>query len=71
MVLQNLKCTLQNTCGMSETQIKLTILAMLTILFQGIGFYFIDKKGIRVELFMFVVIFGFLYNIMYFKTFIN
>jgi len=71
MVFNNLKCTLQNTCNMTDTQMKLTILAMLTIVFQGIGFYFIDKKGIRIELFIFVVIFGFLYNILYFKTFIN
>lgn len=71
MILEGLKCTLKSKCGMTETQMKLTILAMLTILFQGIGFYFIDKKGIRIELFMFVIIFGFLYNIMYFKTFIN
>ena len=71
MVFNNLKCTLQNTCNMTDTQMKLTILAMLTIVFQGIGFYFIDKKGIRIELFIFVVIFGFLYNILYFKTFKN
>ncbi len=71
MPISKLKCVLQEKCHMTNTQIKLTILSMLTIIFQGIGFYFIDQKGVRTELFLFVILFGFLYNILYFKTFIN
>jgi hypothetical protein len=71
MLINNLKYILGKTCYMSETQIKLTILAMLTIVFQGIIFYIIDNKGIRIELFAFVILFGFIYNVVYFKTFIN
>ena len=70
-MLKNLKCALEIQCGMTETQIKLTILSMLTIIFQGIGLYFMDKRVIKFNLFIFVIIFGFVYNIMYFKTFIN
>jgi len=70
MYLKNLKCSLKNTCGMNESQLKMTLLSMFTILFQGIGFYFIDQKGIKTRYFIFVIIFGFIYNIMYYKTYL-
>lgn len=70
MNLKNLKCIIKNTCGMNEQQLKLTILSMFTILFQGFGFYFIDKRGIKTKYFIFLIIFGFIYNIMYYKTYL-
>lgn len=70
MVLSDLKCNMKNKCGLSEIQFKLIILSMFTIVFQGVGLYFIDKKGIKAEFFIFVIIFGFFYNIMYYKTYL-
>ena len=55
---------------MNDTQLKLTLLSMLTILFQGVGFYFIDKEGMKSKYFIFVIFFGFVYNIMYYKTYL-
>ena len=69
MVLDNIKCSLQDKCGMNKTQVNLTLLGLLTILIQGIGFYFIDKDKINIKLFMFLIISGFIYNIVYFKTY--
>ncbi len=71
MVIKTLKCTLENKCGMNKTQINLTILSLFTIIFQGIGFYFIDKKRMNMHLFLFVILFGFVYNVVYYKTFAN
>jgi hypothetical protein len=70
MFYNNLKCSLKNTCGMNESQLKMTLLSMFTILFQGIGFYFIDNKGMKYKYFIFVILFGFIYNIMYYKTYL-
>ncbi len=70
MVLTDFKCNLKNKCGLDDVQMKLIILSMFTIIFQGVGLYLIDKKGIKSRFFIFVVIFGFLYNIMYYKTYL-
>jgi hypothetical protein len=69
MVLDNIRCSLQDKCGMNKTQINLTLLGLLTILIQGIAFYFIEKDKMNVKLFMFLIISGFFYNIIYFKTY--
>ena len=69
MVLNNLKCSLQDKCGMNKTQINLTLLGLFTIIIQGIGFYFIDKDKLNMKLFMFLIISGFFYNVMYYKTY--
>lgn len=70
MVYNKLKCSFQNICGMNETQIKLTLLSMFTVIMQGIVFYFIDKKGVKIKFFIFVILFGFFYNIVYYKTYL-
>jgi len=70
MVYKLVKGTLTNKLGMSRIQINLTILSMITIIVQGIGFYFIDKN-MNLKLFIFVVLFGFIYNIVYYKTYLN
>ncbi len=56
---------------MNKTQINLTMLSLFTIIFQGIGFYFIDKDKMNLHLFLFVILFGFVYNVVYYKTFAN
>jgi hypothetical protein len=71
MIIKTLKCTLQDKCGMNKTQIDLTLLSVFTIIFQGFGFYFINKNGVDLRLFLFVVIFGFIYNILYYKTYVT
>lgn len=70
MFYNHLKCSFKNTCSMNETQLKMTLLSMFTILFQGLGFYFIDQKGMKTKYFIFVILFGFFYNIMYYKTYL-
>jgi hypothetical protein len=70
MSFNNFKCKFKEICKLNDNQLKLTMLSMLTILLQGIGFYFIDKKGIKIKYFIFVVIFGFIYNIMFYKTYL-
>jgi hypothetical protein len=71
MVIKTLKCTLENKCGMNKNQINLTLLSLFTIIIQGVGFYFIDKEGINVKMFLFVIVFGFIYNILYYKTYVK
>ena len=71
MLIKTLKCTLENKCGMNKNQINLTLLSLFTIIIQGIGFYFIDKEGIDIKLFLFVIVFGFIYNILYYKTYVK
>jgi len=71
MVFNFIKCTLKNKCNMNSNQINLTVLSMFSIIIQGIGFYFMDKEKMRMNLFVLVIIFGFIYNIVYFKTYIN
>lgn len=71
MFYKKIKCMLKNNCGMNTTQINLTILSLFTIVLQGIGFYFIDRKRMNTQLFFFVILFGFIYNIMYYKTYVN
>ena len=56
---------------MNKNQINLTLLSLFTIIIQGIGFYFIDKEGIDIKLFLFVIVFGFIYNILYYKTYVK
>ena len=43
MVYKTIRGTLEDHLSMNNIQINLTILAMITIVVQGIGFYFIDK----------------------------
>jgi len=71
MVIKTLKCTLQNKCGMNKTQINLTLLSLFTIIIQGVGFYFIDKERMNMHLFLFLILFGFIYNIVYYKIYAN
>ncbi len=71
MVIKTLKCTLENKCGMNKTQINLTLLSLFTIIIQGVGFYFIDKQRMNMHLFLFLILFGFIYNIVYYKTYAN
>ena len=71
MVIKTLKCTLENKCGMNKTQINLTLLSLFTIIIQGVGFYFIDKERMNMHLFLFLILFGFIYNIVYYKIYAN
>jgi hypothetical protein len=71
MVLKTIKCTLQNKCGMNKTQINLTLLSLFTIIIQGVGFYFIDKERMNMHLFLFLILFGFIYNVVYYKIYAN
>lgn len=71
MVVKNIKYILKNKCEMSKTQINLTLLSMFTIMSQGIGFYLLNGDNMNTRLFIFVVIFGFIYNILFFKTYAN
>jgi len=70
MNYNNFKCSIKNTCNLNDTQLKMILLSMFTILFQGIGFYFIDKNGMNIKYFIFVMLFGFIYYIMYYKTYL-
>jgi len=71
MVVNNIKYILKDKCSMSKTQINLTLLSMFTILSQGVGFYLLDSSKMNSRLFIFVVIFGFIYNILFYKTYVN
>lgn len=69
MVVNNIKYILKDKCSMSKTQINLTLLSMFTIISQGIGFYFLNKQKMNIRLFILVIIFGFIYNILFYKTY--
>lgn len=56
---------------LSHIQANLTILSMITLLFQGIGFYFIDNDRMNTNAFLLLIIIGIVYNIFYFKTYVN
>ena len=56
---------------MTKTQVNLTLLSMFTIMSQGVGFYLLDSNKMNSRLFIFVVIFGFIYNILFYKTYVN
>lgn len=71
MVVNNIKYILKDKCSMSKTQINLTLLSMFTILSQGVGFYLLNREKMNSRLFIFVVIFGFIYNILFYKTYVN
>ena len=71
MVVNNIKYILKDKCAMSKTQINLTLLAMFTIMSQGIGFYLLNGDKMNSRLFIFVVLFGFIYNILFYKTYVN
>jgi len=71
MLIKTLKCTLENKCGMNKNQINLTLLSLFTIIIQGVGFYFIDKEVIDIRLFLFVIVFRFVYNVLYYKTYVK
>ena len=71
MVVNNIKYILKDKCSMSKTQINLTLLSMFTILSQGVGFYLLNKEKMNARLFIYVVIFGFIYNILFYKTYVN
>ena len=71
MVVNNIKCFLKDKCLMSKTQINLTLLSMFTILSQGVGFYLLNPDKMNLRLFIFVFIFGFIYNILFYKTYVN
>ena len=70
MNYNNFKCSIKNTCNLNDTQLKMILLSMFTILFQGIGFYFTNKNGMNIKYFIFVMLFGFIYYIMYYKTYL-
>ena len=71
MVIKNIKSILKNKCCMTITQVNLTLLSMFTIMSQGVGFYLLDSNKMNSRLFIFVVIFGFIYNILFYKTYVN
>jgi hypothetical protein len=71
MVVKNIKSILANKCAMNKTQINLTLLSMFTIMSQGLGFYLINPDKMNSRLFIFVLIFGFIYNILFYKTYVN
>jgi len=56
---------------LSHMQANLTILSMITLLFQGIGFYFIDNNSMNKNAFILLMIIGVVYNVFYFKTYVN
>jgi hypothetical protein len=56
---------------LSHLQANLTILSMITLLFQGIGFYFVDSDRMNKNAFLLLIIIGIVYNVFYFKTYVN
>ena len=71
MVLSNIKCSLQNNCGLNNTQINLTLVSLFGIVIQGVGFYFIEKDKMNMKLFVFLILVGLVYNVIYFKIYAN
>ena len=65
------KSFLKDKFALSHLQANLTILSMITLFFQGIGFYFIDNDKMNKNSFIFLMITGLVYNIFYFKTYVN
>jgi hypothetical protein len=70
-MIEYFKCKVKNTCGLNVNQLNLVFLATISIVFQGIGFYYIDRDKMNMKLFFMVVVVGILYNILYFKTYLN
>ena len=66
-----LRSTLKDRFELSHIQANLTILSMITLLFQGMGFYFLDNDRMNKNAFILLILFGIIYNIFYFKTYVN
>jgi hypothetical protein len=62
---------LKDQFALSHLQANLIILSMITLFFQGMGFYFIDYDRMNKNAFIFLMITGLIYNIFYFKTYVN
>ena len=71
MTIEYFTCAVKNTCGLNTTQMNLIFIATIAIVCQGIGFYYINGRKMNIKLFLFVVVIGIVYNILYFKTYVT
>jgi hypothetical protein len=69
-LIETFKTGIQNTCRFNNIiQVNLFIIAVSTIIFQGILFGVIDKKKFKVKTWIFYLLFGIMSNVFYFRTF--
>ncbi len=69
MPLKSIRSTLKNQFDLNKTQANLILLSTITIVIQGIGFYFIDRSKVNIKLIFAVIFVGFLYNIAFYKSY--
>jgi hypothetical protein len=69
-IIESFKSSIQNTCRFTNiVQVNLFIIAVSTIIFQGIMFGIIDKEKFKVKTWIFYLLFGIMSNVFYYKTF--
>ncbi len=69
MPLKFIRSTLKKQFDLNKTQANLILLSTITIVIQGIGFYFIDRSKVNIKLIFAVIFVGFLYNIAFYKSY--
>jgi hypothetical protein len=69
MPLKSIRSILKKQFNLNKTQANLILLSTITIVIQGVGFYFIDRKKVNVKLIFAVIFVGFLYNIAFYKSY--
>ncbi len=69
MTIKTIRSGLKKQFNLNKTQANLILLSTLTIVIQGIGFYFIDRSKVNVRLIFAVIFIGFLYNIAFYKSY--
>lgn len=69
MPIKSIRSNLKKKFNLNKIQANLILLSTITIIIQGIGFYFIDRKKVNVKLIFVVIFIGFLYNIAFYKSY--
>jgi hypothetical protein len=69
-IVELFKNNIKNVCKFNNiVQVNLFIIAIATIVFQGLLFSIIDVKKFKAKTWIFYLLFGVMSNIFYYKTF--
>jgi membrane protein CcdC involved in cytochrome C biogenesis len=66
-----IKKYLQNKLDLTENQANLLILGVVTTIFQGIIYNFIDHNSFSSKYFLMTILMSIVYNMFYYKTYVN
>ena len=69
-IVESFKNNIKNACRFNNiVQVNLFIIAIATIIFQGLLFSIIDINKFKPKTWIFYLLFGIMSNIFYYKTF--